>query len=688
MDVSLSTTQIILLTVLLMSLFYLITISIVFFAKDKVDIADTKIYKKIISINLISLVLEISLYFIGLKTNGEAGLVMNVFLFMSKVFTCFICFWFYQMYQYTNALYSKHIPNSSNQKKDKKMNYVFYVFCLIILVLPTEFFIDEVSGTGYTNGLSTNFAGLIMTMDCSVMVYYLFKARAFLKSKEFIPIVLSVVALIVTIAVQMSNPALLLFNPIITAVTIIMYHTIENPDVKLLEMAEKAKMEAEKANRAKSDFLSSMSHEIRTPLNAIVGLSEDIGSYRDQVPPEVKEDSEDIINASQTLLEIVGNILDISKIESDKMVITEVPYNFKEDAKTLAKINSVRIGEKPINFKYHIAEDIPYELLGDKTHVKQVINNLLSNAIKYTNKGEVNFTVNCINRNDICELVIIVQDTGIGIKKEKIDHLFTKFDRLDVERNTTVEGTGLGLAITKQLVEMMGGRINVQSQYGSGSMFMVNLPQKISKMTGPEIPEHSGFERTMKMPVVNPNQPIPVVSGPPKVEGVPTVGGYGSKRILLADDNALNIKVAKKSLKDFNFEIDEARDGNEAIEKVKANKYDLILMDIMMPNKNGEEAFIELKQDSNFNIPTIALTADAIAGAAEHYKEVGFNDYLAKPFSKAQIAEKLDKIFKKEIDESVQSVPQQPVEQTTEPTTEAQATEPTTEAQQTEIKTE
>ena len=345
------------------------------------------------------------------------------------------------------------------------------------------------------------------------------------------------------------------------------------------------------------------------------------------------------------------------------MVITEVPYNFKDDATTLAKINSVRIGEKPINFKYHIAEDIPYELLGDKTHVKQIINNLLSNAIKYTNKGEVNFTVNCINRNDICELVIIVQDTGIGIKKEKIDHLFTKFDRLDVERNTTVEGTGLGLAITKQLVEMMGGRINVQSQYGSGSMFMVNLPQKISKMTGPEIPEHSGFERTMKIPVVNPNQPVPIVSGPPKVDGVPTIGGYGSKRILLADDNALNIKVAKKSLKDFNFEIDEARDGNEAIEKVKTNKYDLILMDIMMPNKNGEEAFIELKQDPNFNIPTIALTADAIAGAAEHYREVGFNDYLSKPFSKAQIAEKLDKIFKKEIDELKTSATTTPVEQ-------------------------
>ena len=514
------------------------------------------------------------------------------------------------------------------------------------------------NGVGYTSGPSTKFSGLIMSACCGVMIYFLMKSKSFLKSKEFVPIILSVVALIVTIVVQMLNPTLLLFNPIITLVTIIMYHTIENPDVRMIEQLDIAKTEAEKANRAKSDFLSSMSHEIRTPLNAIVGLSEDIGTFKEQIPPEVKEDAEDIINASQTLLEIVGNILDISKIESNKMVITEVPYNFKEDAITLAKINAVRIGEKPINFKYHIAEDIPFELHGDKTHVKQIINNLLSNAIKYTNEGEVNFNVNCINQNGVCELVIIVQDTGIGIKKDKIDHLFTKFDRLDVERNTTVEGTGLGLAITKQLVEMMGGRINVQSQYGHGSMFMVNLPQKISKMTAPQTSNvQSGFERTMSMPKVDPNQTVPqvqpqtpaepTIAPPPKVEGVPTVGEYGAKRILLADDNSLNIKVAKRALKDFNFIIDEAKDGNEAIDKVKAGtKYDLILMDIMMPNLNGEDAFKKLKEDPNFNVPTIALTADAIAGACEHYKEVGFNDYLAKPFTRDQIKEKLDILFK------------------------------------------
>ena len=354
------------------------------------------------------------------------------------------------------------------------------------------------------------------------------------------------------------------------------------------------------------------------------------------------------MEASKTLLEIVGNILDINKIESNKMEIVEVPYNFKEEIENLAKIDATRIGEKNINFKINLAPDIPYELIGDKTHIKEVVNNLLTNAIKYTEQGEIELNVKCINKDKISNLIISVRDTGRGIKSENINKLFTKFERLDIEKNSTTEGTGLGLAITKALVEMMGGKINVRSQFGQGSLFVVQIPQKISKMADPN--------QTVEINITSPQS---IINEPKQEESVVKTESvqqstqpnkstitYANKKILIVDDNKLNIKVARKALQDFNFEIDECYDGQECLDKVvNGNEYDLILMDIMMPNMSGETAIAKLKEKPNFNIPIIALTADAVAGAREKYLSEGFIDYIAKPFKKEQIKEKLDLVF-------------------------------------------
>ena len=365
------------------------------------------------------------------------------------------------------------------------------------------------------------------------------------------------------------------------------------------------------------------------------------------------------MEASKTLLEIVGNILDINKIEANKMEITEVKYNFKEEIENLARIDATRIGEKNINFKINLAPDIPYELIGDKTHIKEIVNNLLTNAIKYTEQGEIELSVKCINKDNISNLIISVRDTGRGIKAENINKLFTKFERLDVEKNSTTEGTGLGLAITKALVEMMGGKINAQSQFGKGSIFMVQIPQKISQMVNPDQTvkiDITPIRQSMEQQVIEqPKQEVSMskLQLEPIVERVveqPTVtntsSNYGNKKILIVDDNKLNIKVARRALQDFNFEIEECYDGQECLDHVViGNEYDLILMDIMMPNMSGETAIAKLKEKPNFNIPTIALTADAVAGAKEKYIGEGFIDYIAKPFSKDQIKEKLDMVF-------------------------------------------
>ena len=234
--------------------------------------------------------------------------------------------------------------------------------------------------------------------------------------------------------------------------------------------------------------------------------------------------------------------------------------------------------------------------------------------------------VKCINdlNKNMSNLIISVQDTGRGIKPEYINKLFTKFERLDVEKNTTTEGTGLGLAITKSLVEMMGGKINVESRFGEGSIFMVQLPQKINRLVNPDPINIMEKIKTKEKEKID----------------------YGNKKILIVDDNKLNIKVAKKALNDFNFEIDSVESGIECINKINSGiKYDLILMDIMMPEMSGETTLQKLKENTNFNIPVIALTADAIAGVKEKYLKEGFVDYIAKPFSKEQIKEKLDKVF-------------------------------------------
>ena len=515
--------------------------------------------------------------------------------------------------------YVSYLTKIDNKKNKKILNIINIILTLLVLFMTLELKVTNDLNYMVTVGPAIVVTSIAAALALICIFYISLKYKKQLEGK-LVPIVSLLVFFLIVLITRAIVPEFICLEFFANIALLLMMFTIENPDLKMIQELEEARKRADNANKAKSDFLSSMSHEIRTPLNAIVGLSEDMKD-RDVCPDIMKEDLNDIIDASHTLLEIVGNIMDINKIESEKMEIVEVSYNFKEEISSLARVQSIRIKDKKIDYKINISDDIPYELIGDKQHVKEIINNLLSNAIKYTDEGIVAMNITCFNNNDICNLEIEVYDTGRGIKKEDLKRLYNKFDRLDVEKNSTIEGTGLGLAITKKLVELLKGTINVESEYGEGTKFNVIIPQRIGNNTSKD-------EKVITNNIID----------------------YSDKKILIVDDNKLNIKVAKRNIEDLNFkEIDECYNGLECLEKIKnGKKYDIILMDIMMPIMDGEQVLKELKNIKDFDTPVIALTADAIAGSDEKYKNEGFVDYVSKPFNKDTIKLKIDSIFEKD----------------------------------------
>lgn len=577
-----------------------------YFSKNRVNNIENKIYSGLLITNVIGLIIDIFGYFM-MKFLPVDSLI-NIII--SHLYLIYYFTWGYLLLIY---VYSISYQQDENNLKHK---YLFISIGMIIALLLTLFPIEVhmSDNTAYSSGIGVNLVYITSAVSLLVDLFWIIRNFKKVVLKKYAPILVLLLVSFVSMAIQQQNPEINLLIASHSIVTFIMYFTIENPDFNLITALDVAKKQADRANNAKTEFLSNMSHEIRTPLNAIVGFSNSI--LEEDNLDEIKDEAKDIVMASQNLLEIVNGILNISKIEAGKMEIVNVNYNLKSTIDDIVKLVKPRIAEKPIELKVKYASDIPGVLYGDQGKVKEIVTNILTNACKYTEKGTISVDVSCINEKDISKLVIGIEDTGRGIKPEKIDKLFSKFDRLDEDKNTTLEGTGLGLAITKSLVEMMGGKIIVQSKYGDGSKFTVYLSQKIISME--DKLETKEEEKLIEL-------------------------DYSSKKILVVDDNNLNLKVASRLLKNYNIVPDTCLSGIECLDKVKDNSYDLILMDDMMPKMSGIETMNKLKENDKFNIPVVILTANAIGGMKEKYLSEGASDYLAKPIDKNE----LDRVLKK-----------------------------------------
>jgi len=390
-------------------------------------------------------------------------------------------------------------------------------------------------------------------------------------------------------------------------------------------ITRKQKKEIEELIKTQNSFFSRMSHEIRTPINTIIGLNEMI--LREDVSDEVAADAKNIQSASKMLLALINDILDMSKIESGNMDIVSVVYNTGDMLSDIVNMIWVRAQKKGLEFHIDVDKELPSQMIGDEVRIKQVLINILNNAIKYTSEGFVTLSIQCGKReNGVATIIYSVADTGMGIKKESIPFLFQAFKRVDAEKNRYIEGTGLGLSIVKQLVDLMGGEIAVNSVYTKGSTFVVTLPQEIVREeaigelnleTRHEMNSRKSYMQSFEAPKAH---------------------------ILIVDDNDTNLMVAKKLLRDTKIKIDTVISGQECLKKTLQTRYHTIFMDHLMPGMDGIECLHEIRQQTgglNQDVPVVILTANAGGDNQALYKREGFDGYLLKPVTGKQLESEL-----------------------------------------------
>lgn len=481
---------------------------------------------------------------------------------------------------------------------------------LICVILSPLYYVETVNGNySYGPAIYMSYVAVAIYLFLTVVVLCRHWKQIHYKKKLAISIAMMIEILLA--AYQAIHPTSLISGMGIMLINLSFYLNTENPDIALVHQVQEEKQRADAANAAKSTFLSNMSHEIRTPMNAIVGMTEIL--LRTDLTQEQREYLTNIQSSGNALVLIINDILDISKIEAGKMELIESNYEPYQMLSDIRMIIQNRIGSKPVELLFEIDKQLPNRLYGDGLRIRQVIINLMNNAVKFTDEGYVKLSIKTEEKSEEELLLhVSVSDTGQGIKEEDMQRLFEAFEQVDIKKNQGKEGTGLGLAISSQLIGMMGGKLEVRSEYGVGSEFFFTILQKTVSTDLDE-------QEVVQSDDMNFTAP--------------------EARILIVDDNEMNRKVAVGLLKPFQMQIDVAENGKRALAMIEEKRYDLIFMDHMMPVMDGIEAtkqIREKKEEYYQKVPVVALTANAMTEAQKLFQEAGMNDFLAKPIDLRQ----------------------------------------------------
>ena len=587
---------------ILYALILSITLNIMYFIRKHINSNEAKIFSKILFSNLLGLMLELMCIYMSNKfspTSLPAIIFTRAYLIYLITYLLFMT-----LYNYVLCYTTEKQKKLEHYKKLRNISYTIYAVCVVVcMALPLQ------TEKGYAIGPAVNFVYLCSTICINVWFIPMIKNRKIIEHKKFVPLYIFILLIIIVAIIQRIYPQATLITIVEFLIVFIMYHTIENPDMKMLDEVHKAKVISDNANEEKTLFLYNMTNEIR-------GITKDIDKETDNILDETdnkKIDVEEINNSARNIkgstakfTTMTNEILDISSIDSASVRIYNEKYNIKRLLKELVGIYKTKAQNKNLDFRVSIASDIPEYLYGDGINLKKVLTIILDNSIKYTNNGYIEFNINTIIKGDIVRLIISVEDSGTGMKAEDINKIFTK--KQGKEDNHNLNNN---LYNAKRLITLMNGTIVPSSSYGSGTTIKIILDQKYDTIDT-DINKYNNI--------------------------------YDKKKVLLIDDSPSSEKLFNKILSGTNIELTSVKLGKEGLEKIRSKeKYDLILLDEELEPQNGHIIMRKLLEIRNFNTKVILLTKDNKYDYDDSYLQEGFTDYIIKSSDKEEILNKMNK---------------------------------------------